>query len=272
MGRRGEAALLLLLVGAAGRVRDVAAALFVLGDSLVDDGNNDALARADYYPYGVDFPPLGAATGRFCNGKTVADALCDLLGRRYVPPYTSTRGLNGTAAMQGERFSLSQQVLNLEAAAPHRLRLRRPAMYSLGLRKFLLADVGPLGCTPGLRASAETGRQGQCEEHGGAVQPGAQIARRPAQRRPPPCRRLRLYGNTYAGVQDMIHNPGPSLQITTTCGLCVPLVAPCGERERYVFWDAYHPTQAANLVMAQMAFDGTPEHVYPLNLRQLAEL
>ena len=51
-------------------------ALFVLGDSLVDDGNNGALARADYYPYGVDFPPLGAATGRFCNGKTVADALC----------------------------------------------------------------------------------------------------------------------------------------------------------------------------------------------------
>jgi len=62
--------------------------------------------------------------------------------------------------------------------------------------------------------------------------------------------------------------PGPIV----TCGLCVPLVAPCGERGRYVFWDAYHPTQAANLVLAQMAFDGTPEHVYPLNLRQLAEL
>ena len=74
MGRRGAAALLLLLVGAAGRARDVAAALFVLGD-----GNNDALARADYYPYGVDFPPLGAATGRFCNGKTAADALCQCL-------------------------------------------------------------------------------------------------------------------------------------------------------------------------------------------------
>jgi len=93
-----------------------------------------------------------------------------------------------------------------------------------------------------------------------------------------------VYGNTYAGVQDMIHNPGKYgftvvdsgccgvAQITTTRGLCVPLVAPCGERERYVFWDAYHPTQAANLVMAQMAFHGTPEHVYPLNLRQLAEL
>ena len=70
----GAGTLLLLLVAAAAASR--VPALFVLGDSLVDDGNNGALARADYYPYGVDFPPLGAATGRFCNGKTVADALC----------------------------------------------------------------------------------------------------------------------------------------------------------------------------------------------------
>ncbi|XP_025819369.1 GDSL esterase/lipase At1g71250-like [Panicum hallii] len=93
-----------------------------------------------YYPYGLDFPPRGAATGRFCNGKTVVDALShrhlssgDLLGLEYVPPYT-TPGLNGTALLGGvnyasaaggildetgrhlgDRFSLSQQVLNLES-------------------------------------------------------------------------------------------------------------------------------------------------------------
>lgn len=91
-----------------------------------------------------------------------------------------------------------------------------------------------------------------------------------------------VYGNSYAAVQDMIHSPGEygfTVADSGCCwqlgqiGLCVPLVAPCGERGRYVFWDAYHPTQAANLVLAHMAFDGTPpEHVYPLNLRQLAEL
>ncbi|KAI8541778.1 hypothetical protein RHMOL_Rhmol08G0088700 [Rhododendron molle] len=52
----------------------LAPALYVLGDSLFDSGNNNflpTLARADFQPYGVNFP--GGATGRFTNGRTVAD-------------------------------------------------------------------------------------------------------------------------------------------------------------------------------------------------------
>lgn len=50
--------------------------LFIFGDSLVDNGNNNGiltLARADYSPYGVDFPQ--GATGRFTNGRTFVDIL-----------------------------------------------------------------------------------------------------------------------------------------------------------------------------------------------------
>lgn len=49
---------------------------FIFGDSLVDNGNNNdmlTLARADYSPYGVDFPQ--GATGRFTNGRTFVDVL-----------------------------------------------------------------------------------------------------------------------------------------------------------------------------------------------------
>ena len=49
-------------------------AIFVFGDSLVDVGNNNFLhsaARANYYPYGVDF--TDGPTGRFSNGRTVID-------------------------------------------------------------------------------------------------------------------------------------------------------------------------------------------------------
>ena len=52
---------------------------FVFGDSLVDNGNNNdiaSLARANYPPYGIDFP--GGATGRFSNGLTTVDAICKL--------------------------------------------------------------------------------------------------------------------------------------------------------------------------------------------------
>ena len=49
---------------------------FIFGDSLVDNGNNNdilSLARANYRPYGIDFPR--GTTGRFTNGRTFVDIL-----------------------------------------------------------------------------------------------------------------------------------------------------------------------------------------------------
>lgn len=67
---------------------------FIFGDSLVDNGNNNmllTLARANYRPYGVDFPQ--GTTGRFTNGRTFVDVLAQLLGfRTFIPPYSRTRG------------------------------------------------------------------------------------------------------------------------------------------------------------------------------------
>lgn len=52
---------------------------FVFGDSLVEVGNNNyivSLSKADYPPNGIDF---GKPTGRFTNGRTIADILGKLL-------------------------------------------------------------------------------------------------------------------------------------------------------------------------------------------------
>ena len=60
------------VVGGGGKVP----ALIVFGDSTVDAGNNNRLAtlvRADFPPYGRDFPATHAPTGRFCNGKLATD-------------------------------------------------------------------------------------------------------------------------------------------------------------------------------------------------------
>lgn len=70
---------LVLLLAAAARARAApqVPCYFVFGDSLVDNGNNNdiaSLARANYPPYGIDFP--GGATGRFSNGLTTVDAIC----------------------------------------------------------------------------------------------------------------------------------------------------------------------------------------------------
>lgn len=72
----------------------LAPALYVFGDSIFDSGNNNVLptlAKADFKPYGYNFYG-GKATGRFTNGKTVADFIAEFLGLPFSPPYLSFRG------------------------------------------------------------------------------------------------------------------------------------------------------------------------------------
>ncbi|KAF8062120.1 hypothetical protein N665_1204s0009 [Sinapis alba] len=107
-------------------------AMFVLGDSLVDVGNNNflaSIARANYLPYGIDlnFRP----TGRFSNGMNFIDLLAQLLGISSPPPFADPTtsgsrilgGVNYASAAAGildesgqnygDRFSMNRQVLNL---------------------------------------------------------------------------------------------------------------------------------------------------------------
>lgn len=54
--------------------------LFFFGDSLVDNGNNNMLltiVKANYRPNGIDYP-RGIPTGRFSNGRNLADFLGNL--------------------------------------------------------------------------------------------------------------------------------------------------------------------------------------------------
>lgn len=91
---------------------------FIFGDSLVDNGNNNninSLAKANYLPYGIDFP--GGPTGRFSNGKTTVDVIAELLGfDDYILPYATAsgqdilRGVNYASAAAGIRKETGQQL------------------------------------------------------------------------------------------------------------------------------------------------------------------
>ncbi|XP_031268568.1 GDSL esterase/lipase At1g29660-like [Pistacia vera] len=67
---------------------------FIFGDSLYDNGNNNNLptkGRANYPPYGVDFPR--GPTGRFTNGRNLADILAQLLGfENFIPAHATSKG------------------------------------------------------------------------------------------------------------------------------------------------------------------------------------
>lgn len=54
---------------------------------------------------------------------------------------------------------------------------------------------------------------------------------------------------------------------------CLPLQQPCNDRSKYLFWDAFHPTEAANIVVAKMSYSSTSRtYAYPINIQQLAML
>ncbi|XP_058201342.1 GDSL esterase/lipase At5g45670-like [Rhododendron vialii] len=103
---------------------------FIFGDSLVDNGNNndlETLAKANHVPYGIDFP--AGPTGRFSNGRTMADFLAQLLGfDKFIPPFSTAigteilMGVNYASAgagirdesgkRLGDRISMNKQLLN----------------------------------------------------------------------------------------------------------------------------------------------------------------
>lgn len=43
----------------------------------------------------------------------------------------------------------------------------------------------------------------------------------------------------------------------------------CDDRSKYVFWDAYHPTEAANVIIAKELLDDDGSISSPINIRQL---
>lgn len=83
-------------------------AVYVLGDSQVDVGNNNFLpvsfAKADFRHNGIDFP-TGKPTGRFCNGKNAADLLAEKVGLPTSPPYFSLLEKDESSYMKGVSFA-----------------------------------------------------------------------------------------------------------------------------------------------------------------------
>lgn len=83
-------------------------ASFIFGDSLVDGGNNDyllTLSKANYPPFGIDLSPHRQPTGRFTNGRTIADILGQEVGlKNWVPPYLDPSA-TGPAVLQGVNYA-----------------------------------------------------------------------------------------------------------------------------------------------------------------------
>ncbi|ONK55972.1 uncharacterized protein A4U43_C10F2830 [Asparagus officinalis] len=85
-----------------------APAIFVLGDSLADVGNNNNLnvsltSTANFPPYGIDFP-FKTPTGRFSNGYNTIDWLAKHVGYKRSPP-SFLSVTKGASMLHGVNFA-----------------------------------------------------------------------------------------------------------------------------------------------------------------------
>ncbi|XP_020675249.1 GDSL esterase/lipase At2g23540 [Dendrobium catenatum] len=356
----------LLILGAIARVGrgEGLGACFIFGDSLVDSGNNNylpTLSKANIQPNGIDFKPSnGQPTGRYTNGRTIADIISEELGQpNYSPPFLApnTKGsailhgvnyasggggiMNQTGGIfinrlgmdiQIDYFNITRQqfdgLLGKEKAKEHimkksifsitigandflnnyllpvvsvgqriletpdmfvdnlirNLRMQLSRLYSLDARKFVVGNVGPIGCIPYQKTINQVGST-ECVELPNQLAlkynarlkdllielnenlPGATI----------------LHANVYDLVLELINNyqsygfkssssaccsNGPMTGIVP----CGPTSLMCGDRSKYLFWDPYHPSEAANVIVAKYLLDGDTQYIFPINLRQLKEL
>ncbi|KAH9302122.1 hypothetical protein KI387_013705 [Taxus chinensis] len=161
-------------------------------------------------------------------------------------------------------------------------------LYELGARKFAVAAVGPLGCIPSQLAMANNA----LNEGSNCVESVNQEAALFNSKLRYLLRFLEInlpgarfvYGDAYSAVTDIIKNPtsyGFSVTKQGCCGIginnglitCLPgVLIPCPNRSQYVFWDAFHPTEAVNIILATKAYNGSLNDASPINVKQLAQL
>ncbi|KAJ7982743.1 GDSL esterase/lipase [Quillaja saponaria] len=155
-------------------------------------------------------------------------------------------------------------------------------LYNLGARKFVISGLGLMGCIPSILAQNPRGSCSQ--EVNLLVQPFNANVKTLLNNL-----NSNLPGAKFIFVdisrmfQDLLVNArsyGFSVVNRGCCGIgrnrgqitCLPLQTPCPNRDQYVFWDAFHPTEAVNILMGKKAFNGDLSFVYPMNIEQLARL
>ncbi|CAN0928172.1 GDSL esterase/lipase At1g71691 [Linum grandiflorum] len=277
----------------------LAPAMFVFGDSLIDNGNNNNLpsfAKANYLPYGIDFN--GGPTGRFCNGYTIVDQIAEQLGLPLIPPYSQggdvTRGVNYASAAAGildatgrnfvSRIPFDQQIRNFQNTLD-RLSGNLGAVdlaRDIGRSIFFVGMGSNDYLNNYLMPNYPTRQQYNGQQYADLLV--QQYTRQLTMLYNLGARKVAIAGLGEMGCIPSIlsQSPAGGFRVTNRgcCGIgrnagqitCLPFQTPCRNRAEYIFWDAFHPTEAVNVMMGKKAFNGDMSYVYPINIEQLARI
>ncbi|KAI6687522.1 hypothetical protein NL676_024350 [Syzygium grande] len=170
-----------------------------------------------------------------------------------------------------------QQYVNLMASS---LKDQLKRLHSYDARKFVFVGLPPIGCCPSQRNQNKTAACNEDTNSWSRMYNTALLAM---------LKGLQSelnnisysYLDTYAVVQNFVQNPsayGFTEVKAACCGLgnlnakvaCLPISQYCPNRRDHVFWDLYHPTEAAARMFIDKVFNGSTQYTYPMDVQQLA--
>ncbi|KAI3857762.1 hypothetical protein MKX03_023985 [Papaver bracteatum] len=156
-------------------------------------------------------------------------------------------------------------------------------LYEMGARKFVIQNVPPIGCVPLERDLNHLWVGDSCvtSMNDAAMLFNAKLKTLVSELNSNLVGSKFVYADLYYIASDIIENYqsfGLENYNSACCrqlgrygglGLCGPTAKVCSDRSKYFFWDAVHPTEAVNLIVAKRLLDGGPKDIYPINIRQL---
>ncbi|GLT28208.1 hypothetical protein SLA2020_031570 [Shorea laevis] len=156
-------------------------------------------------------------------------------------------------------------------------------LYELGARRVIVTGTGPMGCVPAELAMRN--ENGECV---------LELQRAAAIYNPLLVEMIKglnmelgsnifIASNAFSMNMNIISNPAQFGFVSSkiACcgqgpyngmGQCNILSNLCPDRNLYVFWDAFHPTERANRMIVDQIMTGAVEHMNPMNLSTLMAL
>ncbi|PIN11144.1 Triacylglycerol lipase [Handroanthus impetiginosus] len=193
----------------------------------------------------------------------------DFVNNYYLVPYSA----------RSRQFSLQNYVPFV--ISEYKKVLQR--LHKLGARRVLVTGTGPLGCVPAELALHS--RNGECAQ---------ELQRAASLYNPQLVQMLKklnndigddvfIAANTNQMHLDFINNPrqfGFTSSKRACCGqgpyngigLCTPLSNLCANRNLYVFWDPFHPSERANRLIVEQIFTGSNTYMDPMNLSTIVAM
>ncbi|KAK7348057.1 hypothetical protein VNO80_22606 [Phaseolus coccineus] len=179
-----------------------------------------------------------------------------------------------------ERKTVSPEFFVAQMISKFRVQLTR--LFNLGARKVVVANVGPIGCIPSQR-DANPGAGDSCISFPNQL---AQLFNSQLKDLVPELNSnlegsAFVYADVYQILNDILQNyvalgfVNPSSACCHVAGRfgglvpCGPTSKICWDRSKYVFWDPYHPSDAANIIVAKHLLDGASNYIWPSNVRRL---